>query len=112
MEPREQERELRLLREQNHGLTKNFSLNKTKDSASKAHITNRHMKATVKKYKPPTDGYIIRLGFDEVITIKMALEDKLRKNMASRYKSKVARKEAKYTAKAMRGINQGEFYVY
>ena len=70
------------------------------------------MKATINKYKPPTNGYIIRLGFEEITTIKMALEDKLRKNMASRYKSKVSRKEAKFTTKAMRGINQGEMYVH
>lgn len=70
------------------------------------------MKTKIQKYQPPTNGYVIRLGFNEITTIKMALEDKLRKNMASRYKSKIARKEAKFTTKALRGLEQREIYVH
>jgi hypothetical protein len=69
------------------------------------------MKTKIQKYKSPTSGYVLRLGFAEITTIKMALEDKLRKHMSNRSHSKIARKEARLTAKAMRGLNQREIYV-
>jgi|688.fasta_scaffold90280_11 hypothetical protein len=68
------------------------------------------MKATIKKYTPPSNGYILRLGFDEITTIKMALESKLKNNFRNR-RSQFGKREIKFTTKAMRAVAQGEIYV-
>ncbi len=76
-----------------------------------SNTTSTPMKTKIQKYKPPTSGYTVRLGFSEITTIKMALEDKLRKHMSNRSSSRIARKEAKLTTKALRGLNEREIYV-
>lgn len=68
------------------------------------------MKAKVKTYTPPKQGYILRLGFEEITTIKMALEAKMKRDFQLR-KSSVRKKEAKFAIAAMRGLQQREMYV-
>lgn len=68
------------------------------------------MKAKIKTYKPPANGYILRLGFEEITTIRMALESKMKSDFQLR-KSPMRKREIKYTLAAMRGVREREIYV-
>jgi|LakMenE01Jun11ns_1017448.scaffolds.fasta_scaffold9953515_9 hypothetical protein len=68
------------------------------------------MKATIKKYNPPQNGYVLRLGFEEITTIRMALEKKIKSDFQLR-KSPMRKREIKYTLAAMRGVRERELYV-
>jgi hypothetical protein len=68
------------------------------------------MKTSIKKYTPPSNGYILRLGFEEITTIRMALEQKLKSHRKMR-KTPNQKRELKYTLAAMRGVRERELYV-
>jgi hypothetical protein len=69
-----------------------------------------YMKTKIQKYKPPLiNGYVLRLGGDEIITIKMALQNKLKEAMAYRRFNST---EAKLTIRALRGLEQKKLYVH
>ena len=68
------------------------------------------MKAKIKTYTPPKQGYLLRLGFEEITTIKMALEDKMRQDFSKR-RSALRKKETHYTINALRGIEGRSLYV-
>ena len=74
------------------------------------------MKAKIKTYRPPTSGFRLNLGFEDVTTIRMALENKLRHDRnkmrsGSSESKKFWRKEARYAIKALRGVWENEMYV-
>lgn len=68
------------------------------------------MKAKIKTYTPPKQGYLLRLGFEEITTIKMALEGKMRQDFSKR-RSTLRKKETRYTINALRGIETRSPYV-
>lgn len=75
------------------------------------------MKTKFGKYITPTNGFTLTLGFEDVTTIKMALENKLRNDRnkmrsGSQQSKKFWRKEARYAIKALRGIEGGNMYVH
>lgn len=74
------------------------------------------MKAKIKTYQPPTSGFKLTLGFEDITTIRMALENKLRHDRnrmrsGSLQSKKFWRKEARYAIKALRGVLEKEMYV-
>ena len=68
------------------------------------------MKSKIKTYTPPKQGYMLRLGFEEITTIRMALEKKIKSDFQLR-KSPMRKREIKYTLAAMRGVRGRELYV-
>lgn len=77
----------------------------------------KQLTAKFGKYQRPSNGFSLILGFEDVTTIRMALENKLRhdRNMmrsASQQSKKFWRKEARYAIKALRGVWEKEVYVH
>jgi hypothetical protein len=70
----------------------------------------------IKKYTPPTSGFKLALAFEDITTIRMALENKLRHDRnkmrgASPNSKKFWRKETRHAIKALRGVWEGDMYV-